>query len=244
MREFSRRLPSCPSIRLLILFLPACYRPCLLEVTAVCRKHIYLMLVLCFLCIQTPGVSWGMNPSMEDDVSKESVLDDVAPDVAPNDEGILQNFKKRLRQIWQSDSYDLYLPAYTWHNRLTYDKSHIRRYNEYPWGGGFGKSYKDEDGDRHYLFIMGFQDSHDMFQPYGGYAFMKNWGFGEKEDFTLGAGFVLGITARQDYGYAPLPLPLPIIGVQYKCVAVEATYIPGTKNNGNVLFTWIRYNLE
>ena len=72
---------------------------------------------------------------------------------------------------------------------------------------------------------------------------MKNKYFGAKEDFSIGAGIVLGITARQDYDYVPLPLPLPIVGIQYKELAIEAAYIPGTKSNGNVLFTWIRLNI-
>lgn len=176
-----------------------------------------------------------MSPDPGDSSSKQEALDDLSGDGL----GFFGTFKKRISQVWHSDTYDLYLPLYTWHNRLAYD-SRVHKYNERPWGGGLGKSFKDEDGDRHYLFLMGFQDSHYMFEPYGGYAFMKNKHFDEKEDFSAGVGIVLGITARQEYDYVPLPLPLPIVGVQYKSLAIEAAYIPGTKNNGNVLFTWAR----
>lgn len=174
-------------------------------------RFLYIVLLLFAFALQTPHTALCMSPDMEGDLSKQEVLEDISDDSA----GFLDTFKKRIRQIWHSGTYDLYIPVNTWHNRLAYD-SRVSRYNEMPWGGGLGKSFKDEDGDRHYLFLMGFQDSHYMFQPYGGYAFLKKKYFDEKEDFSVGAGIVLGITARQEYDYVPLPLPLPIVGIQYK----------------------------
>ncbi|OVY79712.1 phospholipid:lipid A palmitoyltransferase, partial [Yersinia pestis subsp. microtus] len=47
-------------------------------------------------------------------------------------------------------------------------------------------------------------------------------------------------TARYEYHYIPLPLPLPLISIEYNRLSLQTTYIPGTYNNGNVLFTWIR----
>lgn len=156
----------------------------------------------------------------------------------------LKILAKRIGQAWDSNEYDLYVPFYTWHNRLMYDSSHIRRYNEHPWGGGFGKSFFDEDGDSHSLYFMGFIDSNDCFQPIGGYAFVKNWYLDEKKDWALGLGYTLSITMRHEYDYIPLPLPLPIFSVQYKQLAVQATYIPGEYNDGNVLFAWLRWHFN
>lgn len=158
--------------------------------------------------------------------------------------GLFSHWAKRVKQTWNSDQYDIYIPAYSWHNRLMYDKHKVRQYNEHPWGFGLGKSITDEDGDWHSLYIMGFMDSHDKFEPYGGYAFVKNWRPGEQKDFALGAGVALGVTARHEYHYIPLPLPLPVVSLEYKNVSVQAAYIPGGYNDGNVLFTWLRWHID
>ncbi|OVY74006.1 phospholipid:lipid A palmitoyltransferase, partial [Yersinia pestis subsp. microtus bv. Altaica] len=62
----------------------------------------------------------------------------------------------------------------------------------------------------------------------------------EREGWRFGAGFTASITARYEYHYIPLPLPLPLISIEYNRLSLQTTYIPGTYNNGNVLFTWIR----
>lgn len=50
-------------------------------------------------------------------------------------------FKQDVTETWDHpQNYDLYLPFFTWHNRLTYDKEKTDHYNEMPWGGGFGLS--------------------------------------------------------------------------------------------------------
>ena len=149
---------------------------------------------------------------------------------------------KRIGQAWNSNEYDLYLPFYTWHNRLMYDS--VSKYNEHPWGGGFGRSFFDEDGDSHSLYFMGFIDSNYHFQPIGGYAFVKNWYLDEKKDWALGLGYTLSITMRHEYDYIPLPLPLPLLSLQYKQVAIQAAYVPGVYNDGNVLFAWFRWHFE
>jgi len=157
---------------------------------------------------------------------------------------ILGRLQKRVSQTWNEGNVDLFATAYTWHNRLTYDSEHVQRYNENPWGGGAGLSFVDEDGDSHLLFLIAFLDSWDKIQPYGGYAYFKNWRFGYNNNFRVGAGIALGITAREQYSYIPFPLPLPVFGVGYKQFSVEAAYIPGTSNNGNVLFVWLRWTFD
>lgn len=156
---------------------------------------------------------------------------------------LFTTFTKRVGETWDSGSYDIYVPLYTWHNRFMYDDRKIRQYNEEPWGFGIGKSMYDEDGDWHALYAMGFADSHKQFQPMLGYAFIKNWYLNEARDFALGAGFTVGVTARHEYDYIPLPLPLPLISVQYKRFSIQAAYVPGLYNDGNVLFTWFRLNI-
>lgn len=198
-------------------------------------RSIFLCLGLfCFLTV-LPCAAQTATPSPEPSAAARTEKEQ---------DGLFSTLKKRVGQTWNSREYDIYLPVNIWHNRLMYDDDKARSYNETPWGFGFGRSVSDEDRDTHSLFIMGFQDSHDRFQPYGGYAFMKNWYAGEQKDLAAGLGFVLGITARDEYGYIPLPLPLPIFGVQYQRFSVQSAYIPGGYNDGNVLFTWLRWHIE
>ena len=53
----------------------------------------------------------------------------------------MTTFRENIAQTWQQpEHYDLYIPAITWHARFAYDKEKTDRYNERPWGGGFGQS--------------------------------------------------------------------------------------------------------
>jgi len=176
----------------------------------------------------------GADPARDD--RKE---EDAPADATP---GMLRRIEGRLTQLWRSPGYDIYVPFYAWHNRAMYDRQHTDRYNENPWGLGVGRSFVDKDGDWHTLYAMGFMDSYNKFEPIVGYGFLKNWHPFGADGLRLGAGYMVGITARENYDYIPVPLPLPMAGVGYKWFDVQAVYIPGTYNNGNVLFTWFRWS--
>ncbi|MGT6558106.1 hypothetical protein ACRWXY_21450, partial [Escherichia coli] len=47
--------------------------------------------------------------------------------------------------------------------------------------------------------------------------------------------------ARDNWNYIPLPVLLPLASVGYGPVTFQMTYIPGTYNNGNVYFAWMRF---
>lgn len=88
--------------------------------------------------------------------------------------GIWSDFKDKVSTTWNdSDSQDLYLPVITWHNRLTYDKEKTDKYNERPWGGGYGISRYDEKGNWNGIYLMAFKDSHNKWEPIGGYGWEK-----------------------------------------------------------------------
>ena len=188
--------------------------------------------IICF-CLLLPVASLAAPPKEQTELARP-----------PKYQVMFAAFCKRIADLWHSDQYSLYIPAYTWHNRLMYDSDRVKEYNENPWGVGVGKSVTDEKGNTHLLFIMEFQDSHNKFEPYGGYAFQKNWYLDQAKDWSAGIGYVLGITARDQYNYIPFPLPLPIGGIKYKNFAVQAAYIPGLYNDGNVLFTWARWDFR
>lgn len=151
-----------------------------------------------------------------------------------------EDLQKNVSTTWASEDYDAYIPVYAWHNRLTYDKSHIDKYNENPWGFGLGKSYYDDKGNWHSLYAMAFKDSNKHLETFFGYAWMKNWFVDCNPDFRVGVGYTLGLTQRSEWFYIPVPAPLPLVGIEYKNIALQAAYVPGVKNDGNVLFIWTR----
>ena len=110
----------------------------------------------------------------------------------------------RLDQIWSEGNNDLYISGYSWHNRSMYSAEKIRSFNERAWGGGYGRSIYDEDGDWQGLYGMAFLDSHSKVQPIAGYGFLK---IGRvSENFRLGAGYTVFLTSRQDImHYIPSP---------------------------------------
>ncbi len=147
-----------------------------------------------------------------------------------------------LSQTWQSTNYELYVPVNAWHNRNYYSSEKIDGYNEHPWGLGVGKYRFDDDGDWNGFYAMAFSDSHRDIEPVVGFGFQKMWR--PTDHFRLGAGYTLGLTLREDFHYLPLPVIAPIFSVEYKQLAVQSAYIPGGDGNGNILFTWLRWQLK
>jgi len=157
---------------------------------------------------------------------------------------LIKKFNLNVSETWREGKYDLYVPLHTWHNRLAYDREHIDKYNEDPWGAGLGLSRFDDDGDWHALYAMGFNDSNGYVETMFGYAFLKNKSFGGHDGLRVGAGFTLGFTQRHEYLYIPVPLPLPMAGIGYKRFDLQAAYVPGLKNFGNVMFIWSKFRLN
>ena len=156
--------------------------------------------------------------------------------------GFWSRAKESLSLTWQSTDYELYLPVNVWHNRSYYSKEKISSYNENPWGLGVGKYRFDDDGDWNAIYAMAFLDSHNDLEPVVGYGFQKMWR--PTDNFRLGAGYTAGLTARSHLNYMPIPLVAPLLSAEYKQFAVQTTYIPGGNGNGNVLFTWLRWQMQ
>ena len=150
--------------------------------------------------------------------------------------------KTELSQTWHSPDVELYVPINTWHNRNYYQSEEIDDFNERPWGLGAGKYRYDEEGDWHAIYAMAFLDSNKEIEPIIGYGFQKVWR--ANENLRLGLGYTIGVTVRQDFDYVPIPLFLPLFSVKYKQVALQSTYVPGGQGHGNILFSWIRWELN
>lgn len=156
-------------------------------------------------------------------------------------EDFINGVEKNIKTTYREGTYNMMLPLRVWHNRLTYDKEHIDKYNEEPWGLGFGLTRYD-GLDWHGLYAVAFKDSNDYMQTMFGYAYLKNHALDCYQNWMFGYGYTLGLTQRHEYSYVPIPLPLPMAALTYKKVSLNAAYVPGVKNDGNVLFTWLRYD--
>ena len=181
------------------------------------RAFVFLLLVLVI------EVGWTQEPSAESALSSWS-----------------KSTKLRLGQIWKEGETELYLPTYAWHNRYKYSRNRIDRYNEIPWGGGFGKSLYDEKGNWHGIFAFAFLDSHKNVEPVVGYAYLKVSHL--SEHFSIGGGYTLLATARPDILHnIPFPGALPWVSVRYRHASLSSTYVPGSRNVGNVLFVVFKW---
>ncbi|MBA8274508.1 lipid IV(A) palmitoyltransferase PagP [Escherichia fergusonii] len=162
--------------------------------------------------------------------------------IAGSHSGWWQTLGNNVAETWQQpEHYDLYIPAITWHARFAYDKEKTDRYNERPWGGGYGQSRWDEKGNWHGLYMMVFKDSWNEWEPIGGYGWESTWRPFSDDNVHVGLGFTAGVTMRDNWNYIPLPVLLPLASIGYGPATFHMTYIPGTYNNGNVYFAWMRF---
>lgn len=142
--------------------------------------------------------------------------------------------------LWKNGEWGLIVPAWTVHMRFAYSKEQRNDQNNNPMPGiGVSKGKYLPNGNWHGLYAMGSRDSWDKPQWMLGYNYNWMWRSG---DVRYGWGAVTGLMMRNDYfSYAPFPFILPSFQVNYKRVALEATYVPGIKRGtGNVAFFWLR----
>jgi palmitoyl transferase len=152
------------------------------------------------------------------------------------------SFYHYMGNEWQkSNTTDIYLPMWTWHNTHAYTPQLLHSYNDWPIGFGIGKSYLDSQGNFHGFYAMEFADSHHKIEPIVGYVFTKKvWG--HQQSLNLKVGYTAFITAREDYHYIPFPAALPVVSLDYGKFSISGTYVPGGHDNGNVAFFWGQYH--
>lgn len=154
--------------------------------------------------------------------------------------GLLERTGGELATTWSEGASEVYLPLHTTHLRWAYTRDKIDSYQETPWGLGYGRGRFDEKGNWHGLYAMGFQDSHYKPEWLAGYGWKTYWNLGT--EVRLGLGYTAGFTTRSDLGhYTPVPLILPIGSLDYRQASLEATYVPGGRGYGNILFFWAKW---
>ena len=144
---------------------------------------------------------------------------------------------------WDHGDNELIVTGYAYHLRSTYTEEKLKELNEHAWGGGWGRTITDPDGDTHTLFLFGFHESHNKVQWNLGYLYSTYWG--PQDGLQGGLGIAPFIVQRPDIASGiPIPVVLPIASLKYRKATLMFTYIPTVNNginNGSVAFVFGRY---
>lgn len=137
-----------------------------------------------------------------------------------------------------SKRWDIYLSGYARHDRSTYSDQQLSKLNETTWGGGLGRTVRNESGNDESMYLMGIRDSKYRPMWMAGYAYQ--WVFAAKSsNLEVSAGLTGAILRRNDWcnGH-PFPAVLPVMSIGARSAKLIMTYIPPlpTKRaKGNIL---------
>jgi palmitoyl transferase len=158
--------------------------------------------------------------------------------------GFFSDKLEAINAVARNGRWEAYVTGYAWHLPWGYDTATRHRLNETTWGGGFGRSVRDGDGDRHSLFVLGFSDSHRDAQFIASYGWQRYWP--ATRDLSLGWGYVAFLFSRKDVSnYLPYPAALPCASVRYRGWEAVGLFIPRVSKDikGDVFFVFMRVAL-
>ena len=128
----------------------------------------------------------------------------------------------------------------------TWTKERRDEENAWAWGGGYGRTVEEANGNTHTVFGLAFLDSHKNIQWQVGYGWSTFWG--PRDGVQPGLGYTAMIVQRPDIANGiPFPAVLPIVTLRYGQARVDATYIPnfgGGINHGSVFYVCGRVILD
>lgn len=157
--------------------------------------------------------------------------------------GFFERSKEKVRSIANDGNWDLYLSGYAHHDRDTYDRKRLRKLNEKAWGGGFGKTLRNERGNDESLYLMAIQDSHQRVQVMAGYAHQWIFPLGGT-GLEAGAGLTALLMHRKDwFGGAPFPAVLPVASFGTQDIRLMTTFVPRLstrRGKGDVLLVFLK----
>jgi palmitoyl transferase len=139
----------------------------------------------------------------------------------------------------KSSYWDVFLSGYAYHDRDTYTKAQLRKMNETTWGGGIGRSMRNERGNEEGVYLMGIRDSNFRPQWMAGYQYKWMFPLKSRNHMELGAGLTALLIHRHDwYNGRPFPAVLPVASIGNRAAQLVATYVPrlsDRKKKGNIL---------
>ena len=161
-----------------------------------------------------------------------------------NDRSILGTAWQHVKDTWNEGNTELYVPFLAYHLRFAYDDDFLEKSNEFPAGIGLGRGRFNANGNWESIYAMGFLDSRSNPTYMAGYAWAPTWNIGNS-DVKVGVGVTGFLMSRQNYfNGIPFPGILPIASIGYKQLTVQATYVPGSRNYGNVIFMWGKWTFQ
>lgn len=141
--------------------------------------------------------------------------------------------------------WDVYLSGYAWHDRDTYTAKQLDKMNENTWGGGIGRSMRNERGNDESIYIAGIRDSNERPQWMAGYAYQ--WVFPVVNKYEASAGLTALLIRRHDwFDGRPFPAVLPVASFGTRNAQLTATYVPHLsmrKAKGNIVLLMLRMSL-
>lgn len=153
---------------------------------------------------------------------------------------------RRVVDTYEQGGSELLVSGYSYHLPSTYTPGKRAELNSQAWGGGWGRTVEDPNGDTHTVAVFAFLESHKRVQWNLGYMYFTYWG--AREGLQPGLGYTAMLVQRPDIASGfPFPAVLPLASLRYKQATLVATYIPtlnGGINNGSTLYVFGRYTLK
>ena len=153
---------------------------------------------------------------------------------------------RRVADTWRDGNDEILFSGYSYHIPATWTPERRAELNEQAWGGGYGRTVEDANGDTHTVFYLGFLDSHRNWESNLGYAWSTYWG--AHENLQVGLGYTAMLVQRPDIAAGvPFPAVLPLLTLRYRQANLVMTYIPtlgGGVNHGSTLYIFGRYTLD
>ena len=153
---------------------------------------------------------------------------------------------QRLADTWKEGNDEILFSGYSYHVPATWTPEKRAELNANAWGGGYGRTVEEPNGNTHTVFYLGFLDSHKHWQSNLGYGWSTYWG--DREQPQVGLGYTAMFIQRPDIAHGwPVPVLLPLLTFRYQTANLVMTYIPtvgGGINHGSTLYVFGRYTLD
>ncbi|MDQ2963620.1 MAG: hypothetical protein M3R31_10760 [Pseudomonadota bacterium] len=152
---------------------------------------------------------------------------------------------RRIVDTYEQGGNELIVSGYSYHLPSTYTPEKRAELNSQAWGGGWGRTVEDPNGDTHTVSAFAFLESHRRVQWNVAYTYFKYWG--AREGLQPGLGYSVFIMQRPDIaGGVPIPAAIPQASLRFGKATLVATFIPtlnGGVNHGSTLYILGRYAL-
>jgi palmitoyl transferase len=148
---------------------------------------------------------------------------------------------ERSKDAFFNGRNDYYASGVSRHAPWAYSSERRHELNESAWGGGFGRSVVDANGNTHSLYAIAFRDSHYKPQYTAGYLWMTYWPLAGR--LRGGLGYSALVFSRSDIGNRyPVPAVLPAASLRYREVELIGTFVPGFTQGGNIGYIFARFS--